>query len=326
MERRLCFTAEEDELLVRGWPRCVRLVDDHPDNRRPVSSARAYFAGERSYGAEWPREVARQVLRANGSQKSSRTVGRAEAKSFLARMLVARDGAFAEEQQVTDAIYIVEAIAGSDDTLETVASAFEQPAGRDAPPGLVHAPATLSFLMLRASSRARDHLRPLFEVSRERAGRAGWDACVRNFDLSLRGARAVKETLLQRREPCLELLDYAADDPEYVRALVARLPFATMSVRAVQIGGLETMGRLARRCLRAFPASEFPHVLRDFGMIKAPETVDLALALVGRMHVKDAPLRWLLSHADYARPLVEDLARRGSPLAKTVRRKLAGSW
>lgn len=327
MDRRLCFTEEEDELLARGWPRCVRLIDDHPDNRRPVSSARAYFEGARAYGAEWPREVAREVLRADGaSRKSSRPVGKAEAKAFLARVLVAHDGAFAKEDQVRDAIYIVEAIAGPDETLETIASAFEGADDGEATPGLEYAPATVAFLMLRASPRTRDDVRPRLEAARERAQRAGWDACVRNFDLSLRGAPAVKETLLRGRQPCLELLDYAAGDPEYVRTLVARHPFATMSVRAVEIGGPETMARFARRCLRAFPASAYPQVLRDFGMIKAPETVDLALALAGRMHVKDAPLRWLVSHAEYARPLVEDLARHGSPLAKTVRRKLSGSW
>ncbi|HEY1957702.1 MAG TPA: hypothetical protein VGH28_18910 [Polyangiaceae bacterium] len=324
---RICFTSTEDDLLARGWPRCAELVDGHPDGRRPASSAAAYFASKRWYGAEIPREVAVQILRSGRSEPSSKPVAKAEAKAILAGALDSRRLPLTEARQVADLVFIVEHIAGTNDTLETITAAFEAVETRRVPsPALVAAPATLAFLLMRAPPSARTAFRSRLEAQRERVARAGWDVCTRNFDLSLNGTPIVKQLVWRRRDPDLELLDYAVDDPEFVRLLVARHPLAKISVRAVAIGGLATMSSLAPRCLRAFPARAFPALLRDFGMVKSPETVDLALALVGRTHVKDAPLRWLVAHATYARPLVEASAKSGSPIAKTVLRKLAGKW
>ena len=282
---------------------------------------------KRWYGSELPREVAFQILRSADEQPTSTPVSKNEARSILAGALDSRRLPTTNARQVADVVFLVERIAGTTETLETIADAYEALDTRRVPsPAVVAAPATLAFLLLRASPSARAALQPRLEAQRERIARAGWDACVRSFDLSLRGAPFVKELVWRKRDPDLELLDYAADDPEFVRLVVARHPFAKISVRAVKIGGPETASSLAPRCLRAFPARAFPALLRDFGMVKSPETVDLALAFVGRTHVKDAPLRWLVAHAAYARPLVEASAKSGSPIAKTVMRKLAGKW
>lgn len=322
MERRIRFTSAEDELLARGWPRCIDLVDGHPDARRPATSAAAYFSSKRWYGAEWPREVAYQVLHGSSSR-----VSKNEAVTLLAGALGGQSDLSTRAQHIADLIYIVERIAGTNETLETIASAFEAANTKRVPsPAFVAAPSTLAFLMLRASVAVRAQVRTRLEAQADRIERAGWEACTRNFGLSLRGAAAVKDLVWRKRAPDLELLDHAHDDAEFVRLLAARHPLGRMSVRAVQIGGLATMVGLSARCLHAFPARAFPILMRDFGMVRAPETVDLALSLVGRTHVKDAPIRWLVTHADYTRPIVEDLARTGSPLAKTVLRRLVGAW
>jgi len=58
--------------------------------------------------------------------------------------------------------------------------------------------------------------------------------------------------------------------------------------------------------------------MRDFGMIRARETVELALSLVGRSTAKDAPAKWIAAHAEYAMPIVEAYASRGSTKAKAI--------
>jgi hypothetical protein len=48
-----------------------------------------------------------------------------------------------------------------------------------------------------------------------------------------------------------------------------------------------------------------PAVVRDFGMLRAPEVVMFMASLLGKSSVKDASLEWLKSHASYARPILE---------------------
>ncbi len=109
--------------------------------------------------------------------------------------------------------------------------------------------------------------------------------------------------------------EYAHDDPDYVRECAAFDPEAPMTVRLVAIAGTSVMKDITK-C--RWPAAELRSVIRDFGMVRAPETVALVLSLVGRSSAKDAPMRWLEEHVDYARPFVEQAAKRGDAMAKRV--------
>jgi hypothetical protein len=75
-----------------------------------------------------------------------------------------------------------------------------------------------------------------------------------------------------------------------------------MSVRLAKLAGVSVLDGLMKR---KFSSPELVAALRDFGMVRAPEVVELALSLVGKSALKEAPLEWLVAHADYARPIVE---------------------
>ncbi len=70
---------------------------------------------------------------------------------------------------------------------------------------------------------------------------------------------------------------------------------------------------------RKWPAVQMPAVVRDLGMIRAPEIVTFMASLVGKSSVKDAPITWLCAHADYARPVLD---KSKTDAAKLVLRKL----
>jgi hypothetical protein len=116
-------------------------------------------------------------------------------------------------------------------------------------------------------------------------------------------------------------VEYAHDDPEYVRARVAYDPRQGITVRLVQIGGLDVLKGLAKR---TWPAAEVPSAMRDLGMVRSPEVVALATGWIGRAAAKDAPIQWLVSHADYARPFLERAAKGGDARAKAALSRMRG--
>jgi hypothetical protein len=143
------------------------------------------------------------------------------------------------------------------------------------------------------------------------------------IDYVTTGSAGVKRTMgkwvplqVQPLYTCASL-DFAADDPEYVREMVAKAEKKEpMSVRVAWIGGPSVLEGLS---LRKWPAAQLPSIVRDFGMLRDPEIVTLMLSLVGKSSVKDAPLTWFREHADYARPILEN---RKDATAKMVLRQL----
>jgi hypothetical protein len=350
----LCFTKEEDARLARGWPHCVVFVDGHPHDARPLPSATAVVGNiDAKYRTEWPREVAYRFLRAgcitqfrksnfadSKLTKATREIletpgpmSKDEAKRALADAVVSCEQHYAFKVQ--DFVYGIEALIGSDDALDALVTGFEAsstslPASGGTPLHTyfkTYAAGALGMMLLRASPSAKKKLLPRLEAQAERFGAAGkkhrdWGWCGEHFDMSLHGAAGVKRVMTGSVQ--MDYLVYAHDDPDFVRDSAAALPKSAMSVRLVSIGGLALMkGLLARK----FPAPALPSVLRDFGMIRAPEAAELALSLVGKASVKDAPLRWLVTHAELARPVVEEAAKRGakSAVAKSVLKQLPRS-
>ena len=73
-------------------------------------------------------------------------------------------------------------------------------------------------------------------------------------------------------------------------------------MRLAKLGGVSVLEGLVKR---KFSSPELVAALRDFGMVRSPEVVELALSLVGKSALKDAPIEWLVAHADYAKPIVQ---------------------
>jgi hypothetical protein len=340
---RLCFTEDEDALLAKGWPHLVRFVDGHPHDRSPARSALAWLATSRDdkYHSEWPREVGYRVLRfgprikmATGTVASTKLnkldLAHAETSgppdlAELKKALIQTVASFSTPTTPVkgrDWVLLAEAALGTDQTLDAIAAGFEQ---TRANPRLdvfklrfkQSVASVIAFMLLR-TARREEHVErlsvQLARFSAIAAKHAGWSQVTRDLDASLNGSVAVKRWLGTTRMS-VHFAQYAADDPDYVRACVATDKTAPMAVRIVAIAGATVMKDITKR---RWPAADLPSVVRDFGMIRAPETVELVLSLVGKSSVKDMPLRWLQSRVDYARPLVERAAKRGSASAKRV--------
>jgi len=340
---RLGFTRADDELLSRGWPHLVRLIDDHRHDHAPEKFALATVsATEPIYFSDWPREVAYRFLRTGcvtefreGAGRGltahtrkaladGRPLGKAEASRLLHDAV--RRSEEGDEFKVRDFVFGIEAVAGTDATLDAICSGLEKnrlalPRNQSEPMHalfLAHVAGAAGFLLLRASAAARKKSIRRLDAQRERMEQTGaedWEPCATNLDLATGGAAAVKRAFAGRT-PDLDLVEYAHDDPAFVRKCASQRASQPISVHLAAIGGPKVMEGLAAR---RYPSSLLPYVMRDFGMIKAPQTVDLALALLGKSAAKGAPMRWLEEHADYAVPLLAKLAKGSSARARAAK-------
>ncbi len=341
----ITFTQEEQALLDRGWPRMIRLVDGHPHDKTPERAALSWLetTHEDRYQSEWPREVAYRALRLGPQYRAKHgtvtptKIGKREL-SLAARagapsrdetraVLVKRVATFSGSttaQRATDDVLLAETILGTNGTLDAIAEGLEswKPAARLDVWKLAHkagVASTIGFL-LRRSSTPKKHVARLDDtLARARTLHAKapqtWRMFVAYLDASLHGSAGVARALGSRRHSLI-WAEYAYDDPAFVRGFVdACEKTAPMFVPVVAIAGAYAMKEITKR---KWYAADLPAVMRDFGMIRAPETVELALSLVGRTTAKDAPMKWIAAHADFAMPIVETLASRGNARAKTV--------
>jgi hypothetical protein len=341
----ITFTKEEQTLLDRGWPRMIRLVDGHPHDKNPERAVLSWLetTHEDRYQSEWPREVAYRAVRlgpqfrAKHGTVAPTKIGKNElrdaAKSGppsvdeMHALLVKRVATFsggATHQRSCDDVWLAETILGADDTLDAIAEGFEawKPAARLDMWKLAYkdgVASTIGFLLRRTKTAAM-HVRRLGEtLARVRALHAknaqAFRMLVGYLDASLHGSAGVARFLGASRHSLI-WAEYAYDDPDFVRTCIDECEKADpMFVPVVAIAGAGAMKDITKR---KWYAADLPAVMRDFGMIRAPETVELALSLVGRTTAKDAPVKWIASHADYAMPIVEKLARKGNTKAKAV--------
>jgi hypothetical protein len=347
MRASLCFTPEQDELLSKGWPRFARFVDGHPHDKSAARHALAWLGASKGlkYDVEWPREVAHRALRLGPlfkmktgtvpqtklTREDIATAEKAgppsidEVRAKIVGHVASEPGSSAMSDKARAWFFLAEALIGTDVTLEAIAdglATIQSPKPRDehAPPRATDGASVVGFLLLRAKNRKAHVARFKEELKRFRALEKKnelWDGCAAHLDCSLNGAAGVKRWLAGRMYT--SFAEYAHDDPDYVLETVASAPEAPMTVRLVAIAGTAAMKDITKR---RWMAAELPSVIRDFGMIRAPETVELVLSLVGKSTAKDAPIRWLEEHADYARPIVERAAKRGNAMAKRVMPRL----
>jgi hypothetical protein len=344
----ICFDPKDDEKLARGWPNLASPIDDDKADKAAAKAAmKAHNACDPVHFTAWPRNVLMRFLRAKRASLDADgdyDARRAQAAE-LAEKAVREDAPlsgdeaiealhrmFAKSDEIypfqTDAfVYGVESIAGTDAVLGAITEEIDG-TKKEPSSAMIHMVAATAFLLLRASPAAAKRARATLEKVHARAPkspRGEWGEYYQSLDLSLQGAAAVRRTTAGADWSALDGgmgligrpdIEYA-DDAALVREMVAKADDdAPMSVRVAHLGGVATLAGLADR---KWPARQMPAVVRDFGMIRAPEIVELMLSLLGKTSVKDAPMKWFETHASYAKPL---LAKSKASMAKSVLRQL----
>jgi hypothetical protein len=334
MTKLTCFDKKDEEKLARGWPNVMALVDGS-EKTAARSALKAFGAIDPVYFTEWPRQVLPRYLRAKfatpGAQKWSEESNKlAREACGDAAPLAASDAiaglkrAFVEGDdiypfQTEGIVYGVETIAGTDAVLDAITALVHGFKGKEPSASMINMTATLGFLLLRASPTAAKKARATLEKAHAHK------SFVEAIDLSLHGVAAVRRSLAGANWAGLDggmgligrpELEYC-DDGDVVALQVKKAKSdQPMSVRVAWLGGTETLANLASR---KWMARQLPSIVRDFGMIRAPEVVELILSLVGKSSVKDAPITWFRAHADYVKPI---LAKSKSEIARGVLRQL----
>lgn len=167
-ERARAINPEAEAAFSRGYPHLRELVDGHPHDDAAAEWASKAFAGRREYDVRWPRDVAARFLRAVGAGTAEAAakggvLTEAEARGVLTKLTRPTDTT--REFIVEAALFLVEAMLGSEWTLEAVLSLYEamKPAQLAAPNphGIVHVAWWSGFLLERvppkvaAKARAR---------------------------------------------------------------------------------------------------------------------------------------------------------------------------
>jgi hypothetical protein len=331
----ICFTKEDDAKLARGWPYLIVPIDDGMKEKRAAAAAKkAWQVCDPIHFTVWSRPVLERYLRAaidtlfvdqpknfDGPAPTAE-----EALDGLRRMF--REGYDTYRFKEAELAYGVEAIAGTDATLSVIADEIEH-FKRGSTAGFNHdcrgtIAQTTAFMMLRASPKVVKDTRAKMEAALAKgSSNKTYEDYYDALDYVLHGAKVLSSR--PRKWWAMDLwqilglgptLDFAADDPKWVREQVARDPKGLISVRVAAIAGPSALEGLADR---KWPARMLPSVLRDFGMLQDPQIVPFMLAYVGKSSVKDAPIQWFRAHADFAKPI---LAKMKTDSAKAVLRQL----
>lgn len=328
----VCFTAEDDEKLARGWPHLIVPVDGRKEDKSAAAAEKAWYASDPLFFTEWPRKTLHRFLRF--SLTPWKAVDDAAAKAALANdtLLSADECLEGLRRRVhssrkphpftyRDLVWGVEAIAGTDATLEMIVSEMETtyptlPEHMGVFEAVVSAAA---FMLLRASpavaKSARERMERLFAAFDPATADEEVVSYFGAVDCALHGAPAVKRFCAKYptwtvwlEVPalyCVGSLDYATGDSAFIRDMITttdpkRLSNG-MSVRVAAFGRAQALALLPKR---KWPAVQMPAIVRDFGMLRAPEIVVFIASLLGKSSVKDAPIKWLQAHAEYARPIL----------------------
>jgi hypothetical protein len=333
----LCFTADDDEKLARGWPYLIVPVDGRKEDKTAKAAEKAWYASDPIFFTEWPRKTLHRFLHAalpmwkGGDARATAALENDAAPSADECLSGLRDrfrkGKYKGVFQYRDFVWGVEVIAGTDATLDAIVSEMEkvdQPGDSSLTRSPTNTRAAMveaaAFLLLRASrataKKARERMERVFAAPRDRTV----EPYFATLDCVLHGREAVKrfsasfpswsdaQSLVWLEVPtgyCAASLDFVADDPSFVREMVVtnpKLHSDGMSVRVAALGGPEVLATLRAR---KWPAVQMPAVLRDFGMLRSPEVVTVMASLVGKSAMKAAAINWLKGHADYTRPILE---------------------
>ncbi len=241
----LCFSKDNEEKLARGWPNLIVAVDGLPQDKRAATAAeKAWRVSDPIYFTEWPRQTLHRFMHAaiqtvflqyTPEHWAAIRAGFAKADPPTADALLDalrrlfREGYDTYQFQERAFVYGVETIAGTDATLAALVDEMVRFAVPKEDSGLNHVcraalAETTYFLMLRASKAAVKEARAgLAKAAAFSGPKKGYDEYFEALDYVANGAAGVKRcmgTWINVEVSALSTgasLEYAADDPYYVR-------------------------------------------------------------------------------------------------------------
>lgn len=338
----VAFEPAHDLEFALGFPHFRLLLDGHPDDAKAAAVAKNSIQSVTSFGyrLSWPREVAMRIARAGASSKvrihkwtpdADRVVsregpiGRDEAAKLLSALLKAREPLNPAGKEVA---YIVEAVLGPDATAEMMIDSLEQ---MEKPPhfgGVLVK--QLGFVLHRvaagsaASHRAR--LQAVFdrwtrtvykvdELPPIRSSDMGHSAGLRGLDIVLHG-RVGAERSLVRVQSGLDIhgVEHVVDDAAFVEKMVMQemtYPSAMRWVpdaRLAFLGGPSVVDHYRRRISGLKLVADQKYVVATFGRIRSPSVVRLMLAMSATTKATTEAFAWLKAHAEYATPVLQQIA------------------
>jgi hypothetical protein len=334
------FTPDDDLAFALGFPHFRYLTDGHPDDEDAAATAKGLITGITGLNGrlELPRQVATRLARAlplaaalqwtpamDQAVAVEGPISLDEAKSLITE-LMARP---AVDLSPHVFVWILEGLHGPEPVAEFVIESME---AMDEPPRfrdfLVH---QLGFLFLRARPDVAVALRARVAAVFERWAAASklplplpvaeknapnFDWTVRVLDVMLHGAAGATRSLL----PIVGGLDlrgvaHVLDDSVFVLKMVqqeVKPPKSSRDypdARLAFLGGLGVVDHYAPRVPNLNSAGERKRIIDTFGRIKAPTVVTMIVSLLRTSKAKKEATAWLLAHGEYARPVLEELAR-----------------
>lgn len=115
---------EAEAKFERGFPHYRELIDGHPHDAKAADWATRCFQGKREYLVQWPREVAHHFVRLmGGANPKSGPVSAKEADAILEHLT--KPKTILREFLVESALFLIEAMVGSEKTLDLTLSHYE---------------------------------------------------------------------------------------------------------------------------------------------------------------------------------------------------------
>ena len=307
------FDPADADLFRRGYPNLALLVDGHKDDKRAAANAsKAYRSGDPDvYRVTWPRAVAHAYVRiyaagnrvATDVDTSPPTVD--ELHALLARVVPGLVETY--EFHTRDALYLCEAVLGSEVVAGAVLDRFEQM--KDAMWKSdnfnyheFHTADALGYIWARCPAAVARALGKRRDAILE--GRPAESPLTRRLALLPDGKSAFKEGDFIFYEASLQ-----AKDSEARRAWAARYPqLDDWSARFHWLEGCEGLLANPMKNLHATPKWRVQQLLDDYGRLKHAGVVRLIAHLANRSYVSAAAQAWLAAHQEYAVGALSDLA------------------
>lgn len=361
MTRPATFTPADAARLDRGWPFCITLSDDPADNRKPDAAALKWVESiDPKRSVVWPRALAERVA-GIGPVTQFRKVAHA-GQAITARTqrgidptrpaldpsalcdALRADVAESHESyafKVFDVCFAHEALLGVEVALAALLDGLDaldvaRPRTYLGTPLDFYAKRTFvsaaALMALRASDALRARTRATLtslmqriEAHIEARGRAtpvlSWTMVSHRAAWAAFGADAPSHCRgLEGDDALLDDLLFAPVDPAVVAMRATQNATWPISVRHAWLGGREALRGLHARKPRAVEA---PWFLRDFGVLREPEVVDLMAVSLAKPKLAPIAGAWLSAHRDFAAPCLAARVAEGGALAAAATAALA---
>lgn len=325
-----------DARYACGWPHLRRLVDA-PEPKNVLAAVREELdAVDPVFGVDVHREVATRFLHAMTVDRRD-AAARAEAiartspiddgvlRAILERLcpaLVKEIYAF----RIHDATWLLEAFLGAEHVAEAMVEQFVKATNRklwtqldNAHDHAFHFAHAFAFLRLRMpAARWKKIIAPLAAVKPSSL------LFTERLALIADPKRAVPQKTEAMRMITFDVL-IERDDPEPLRAYVAKWGPQWRTPRLLHVAGAELMDDWKMDGLTRLPAWWQERIVAEFGTIRSRGVVRAMMWLLSGRSAKQEAAAWLRAHADFARPVLDEISGDEAKLAATAREVIGGT-